>query len=265
MTERHADIIFYKEDSRILYKVDLGTLENLLLMEPSGDYGGDRIITVGNAEISFKRLRELIKIRRERMLQVAEFLSKSQKNFLAASDLHSAELKFRSYRQQDFIEYLWEKYSQEKKDTPEEDRNEFIRKNESWVSRVINEKDVKVPFSNEIFDLKEFFNELRERINILVKAFEMNMKILEYTPLSASDQADIVNRLQRLNEYAKSKPISSTDVRKILWPRLKTKYPEGLWKELAISGVPGREKGKKDMNHIINAVVNFFEEIHRST
>jgi hypothetical protein len=227
--EFHADIIFYNENSKVKYEINLGKIEYLLSFVPTQMKTQDINLIVGGTEISYYSLCEGIRKMKYRLTLLAKFLSKAQERFLLKPNMKDALSQFRSYDQNDFIRFVYET------ENPEDDITQFIKSNKSWVSRIVKKK-AQVPFSGELLTLNFFFDTYIERINILRKAFEIYLGFDEHTPLNATDQAYIINEL-----LPRNKKTNPNTIKDQLWPAMRKLCREKQWQTLFLNSKSGRE------------------------
>ena len=234
LPELRADIIFYKVDSEITYEINIGKLEYFLSVVPTRVNARDIMLTVGGTEISYDSLCEGIRKKKYRLTLLAEFLAKAQKRFLLAPDVKTALTMCRSYDQNDFTRFV------HKTERSSDDITDFIESNKPWVSRIVKKK-AEVPFSGKLLTLDFFFDTYIERLNMLRKAFEINLRLDGHAPLNATDQSAIIDAVLQLNEYAKFRETKPNTIKDKLWPNLRELYPEGQWPTLRLDDNKGRE------------------------
>lgn len=234
---KKADIIFYLNNSKICYEINLGFLDHIKL-----DKNTERIIPISFSGFEFSPdlLPYIINSRREALILMALFLIEKQESFFKAKDLNTALERLRSIDQKEVIMYLKEKYN--------------LEKDKTWVSRVVNNKWIQAPFSDRLFPLMVFFDEHIGAINVLKKAIDLHVIRDRNPPLNATDQLVILKALC-------GKKTGSRTIRKTLWPRLRQIYSgkDEKWEELGISGRAGRPKVNQkisdaDLSNLINRI-----------
>ena len=244
--EPSADIIFQKMGREIHYDINLGILDRIRINKPSGIINPMNLSII-KYDFSPALMHSLIQARRNGLCLLARFLMEKQAAFLQADDLCSAIERLRSIRQFDFLEY-----ANQRETKPALGFNE--NKGESWATRVVKNKWIKTPFSEDLFPAKFFFNEYIEPINVLRKAIEIQVIKNNKTPLKAPEQCAILRALC-------GQKTQSQTIRKTLWPLLQKFYPEQEWQGHGIAGVPGRPSTKNqiddsDLAELINLINN---------
>jgi hypothetical protein len=215
-----ADIIFYWNNSEICYEINLGFLDRISLNKTI-EIKEPVQLSLSGFHFPPALLPSLIRARGNGLSLMARVLIEKQAAFIRAEDLNTALERLRSIRQGEVLEYLKREYTLERKKT--------------WASRVIDNKWVTVPFSDELFPLSLFFDEHIGAINVLRKAIELHVIKGKNSALNAPDQLVLLKVLC-------GKETASRTVRKTLWPRLQEIYSEKKeeWEKLGISGKAGR-------------------------
>lgn len=159
---RKADIEFFFYKNKLQYQVHLGYLAN-----PSARIDSS-----------------LIEERRQILNSLAEFLKTKQGAFLCAADEEHALLRYRSCKRDDFVKYFY--------------KNSAIDNNKrAWVSNVLNDRHIKVPFTNSLYSAPFFFDDIIERVLILKTALDYRLNNKSNEPsFTQGELADIINRVK---------------------------------------------------------------------
>jgi len=234
------DIIFSVNSSGdINYEVNLGYLDQLLINR-SVDSSDCKIPWV-KKDIPLGVLNNLRQARRDALSLMSEFLIENQKQFLCSENLEKAAIRLRPKMQKDFVEFSLQKK---------------LRKDKSWGSRVIANKMVKIPFSNQLFPLAFFFDMALPKLICLQKAFDIHIIQGQNKPLSSLDQVKILRALS-------FKDINEQQVRKTLWLDLQQLYTPNLWERLKIVGTAGKPKEgehlpKNDLKKLVQKIAKIY-------
>lgn len=226
------DIIFsFNSDGKMNYEINLGYLDRLLI-DKSFDTSDCKIPWVKTKKgvttfVEVDVLPGLRQARRKALSMMAEFLIENQKPFLSSAGIGKAVLKLQPRMQNDFVEFTSQK---------------GLKKDKTWAARVVANKMVKVPFSNELFPLDFFFNMNMTflKLTYLRKILDIHISQGQNQPLSAVEQAMILRALFCMD-------VNEQQVRKTLWAHLQQIFPEHLWDSLKIIGSGGTQKNSDQL------------------
>ena len=222
----NTDIRFHISDSEIVYEIDSGQPNHLRYAGGTGkgiDIGFDYFHN-GRTYVSSSRIFEQEIAQRVRGLEwIAQYLIDNQRDFIMAPNFPTALLRMRTCQQKDFLEFVNQNFAKGK-----------YKKDGFWVSRLIKNKWVLFPFSEEPIALVSMFDEHIEKIKILWKLFEVHVKRGGGPPLTGENQAWFLNEI--LGDRKDRKKINAQQVRKTLWPKLRLMYPKDMHPSLRIEG-----------------------------
>lgn len=212
------DIIFsISSEGNINYEINLGYLDQISVSPDMYEYA----VPWGIYDIPLGIVNNLRKTRRDALSLMGEYLIEKQNQFICSETMDKALKKLKPRMQNDFIEFAKQKK---------------IKKEKTWANRVIANKMVKLPFSNQLFPLAFFFNNMTmPKLICLQKAFDLHIIKGGKKPLTSLDQTKILQALS-FND------INDQQVRHTLWKHLQQIYPPDLWESLKIVGDAGKTK-----------------------
>lgn len=210
------DIIFHinqTEDGPAPYpEINLGFLGRCRL-NPSDAGVNQATLKIGRSvKFTPSQLMLLIKAREAALTLLAQFLIEKQSAFIKASDLATAMGRLRSCKQVEFAKFIFNLKSKKDKS-----RHPKPKEGESFVTRIIKDTTVQVPFNPTPISAKVFFDEFIGRVNVLRTAIELG-RSQNYPKLLATDQELILYVLCKGESY------DENNIRKKLWPILQAIY-----------------------------------------